>query len=264
MAATFPHPTAVARAMPPTSPSAQPVRQCVVAENAALLSCCSACACKSLDCRQELFALLRSRLWVPGGECVGDAVIHVVVQHLEGECAEGCVDRSDLREDVDAIPISLDHSLDPANLALDPVETLDQRLLVVSVLHEASRMLWKRLSRRLLVTTNSDEAAIAAAAMMGLSKPATATGMAATLYANAQKRFPLIVRRVRRASAIASAAARRSPETNVRSLASIATSVPVPIARPRSACASAGESLTPSPTIATRWPSACSRRTSAT
>ena len=42
--------------------------------------------------------------------------------------------------------------------------------------------------------------------------------------------------------------------------ASIATSVPVPIARPRSAWASAGASLTPSPTIATTRPSACRRR----
>ena len=43
--------------------------------------------------------------------------------------------------------------------------------------------------------------------------------------------------------------------------ASIATSVPVPIAIPRSACASAGASLTPSPTIATMRPSACRRVT---
>ena len=50
---------------------------------------------------------------------------------------------------------------------------------------------------------------------------------------------------------MASAAARRSPRTSVRSLASMATSVPVPIARPRSAWASAAASLTPSPTIAT-------------
>ena len=42
-------------------------------------------------------------------------------------------------------------------------------------------------------------------------------------------------RRVRRESRIASTATRRSPRTSVRSLASIATSVPVPIARPRSA-----------------------------
>ena len=39
--------------------------------------------------------------------------------------------------------------------------------------------------------------------------------------------------------------------------ASIAASVPVPIAMPMSAVASATESLTPSPTIATRRPSAC-------
>ena len=34
----------------------------------------------------------------------------------------------------------------------------------------------------------------------------------------------------------------------------MATSVPVPMAMPRSACASAGASLMPSPTIATTWP----------
>ena len=43
---------------------------------------------------------------------------------------------------------------------------------------------------------------------------------------------------------------------------SIATSVPVPIAMPTSACASAGASLMPSPTIATTAPSACSFCTS--
>ena len=74
----------------------------------------------------------------------------------------------------------------------------------------------------------------------------------------------MIVRSVRRASAIASAAARRSPETSVMSEASIATSVPVPIASPRSACASAGASLIPSPTIATTSPCSCRRRISAT
>ena len=54
---------------------------------------------------------------------------------------------------------------------------------------------------------------------------------------------------------------RRSPETRVMSEASMATSVPVPIARPRSAWASPGASLTPSPTIATTRPSAWRRRT---
>ena len=64
-----------------------------------------------------------------------------------------------------------------------------------------------------------------------------------------------MVRKVARESRMASAAARRSPETSVRSEASMATSVPVPIASPRSAWARAGASLTPSPTMATTRPS---------
>ena len=44
----------------------------------------------------------------------------------------------------------------------------------------------------------------------------------------------------------------------------MATSVPVPMAMPRSACASAAASFTPSPTMATTWPSACSVRTAST
>ena len=43
--------------------------------------------------------------------------------------------------------------------------------------------------------------------------------------------------------------------------ASIATSVPLPMAIPRSACASAGASLIPSPTIATTLPVSWIRRT---
>lgn len=48
------------------------------------------------------------------------------------------------------------------------------------------------------------------------------------------------------------------------SAASIATSVPVPIAIPTLAIASAGESLIPSPTMATRFPSSCNCFTLAT
>ena len=51
---------------------------------------------------------------------------------------------------------------------------------------------------------------------------------------------------------------RRSPPTSVMSEAAIATSVPVPMAMPRSAWASAGASLMPSPTIATTLPCAWS------
>src|SRR5213592_2421272 len=73
--------------------------------------------------------------------------------------------------------------------------------------------------------------------------------MSSTLYPNAQIRFQRIVRIVRRASSIAVYTASRSPRISVTSDASMATSVPVPMAIPTSACASAGASLIPSPTI---------------
>ncbi len=110
------------------------------------------------------------------------------------------------------------------------------------------------------MTTNTLLNAIAAAARMGLSRASIATGIAATLYANAQNRLPLMVPRVRRASRIASGTRSRSPETMVRSAAVMAASVPVPIAMPRSAWARAAASFTPSPTIATTRPDACSSR----
>ena len=52
---------------------------------------------------------------------------------------------------------------------------------------------------------------------------------------------------------------RRSPFTSVTCALFIATSVPVPIAMPTSACASAGASLMPSPAIATTRPSLLQR-----
>ena len=53
----------------------------------------------------------------------------------------------------------------------------------------------------------------------------------------------------------------RSPVNSVTPALSIATSVPPPMAMPTSAAASAGASLTPSPTMATRRPSPRSRCT---
>ena len=63
-----------------------------------------------------------------------------------------------------------------------------------------------------------------------------------------------IIARLRR---MAFSMPRRSPLRRVMPALSIATSVPVPIAMPTSAAASAGASLMPSPAIATTWP--CSR-----
>src|SRR5207253_11074648 len=102
------------------------------------------------------------------------------------------VDGRDLGEDVDAVAVVVDHLLDPAHLPLDPVQTFDHRRLVGVVAVDGlglgfahrvapSRVLWKLRRRRLLLTTKTLEKAIAAAAMIGLSRPATASGIAATL-----------------------------------------------------------------------------------
>ena len=74
-----------------------------------------------------------------------------------------------------------------------------------------------------------------------------------------RSRFCRMLRMVARDSRRARAMPRRSPLTSVTPALSIATSVPVPIAMPTSACASAGASLMPSPAIATTRPSRCSR-----
>src|ERR1039457_6456531 len=68
---------------------------------------------------------------------------------------------------------------------------------------------------------------------------------------------------VRRARSSAPATPFRSPRISVMEAASLAMSVPVPMAMPTSACASAGASLMPSPTMATFLPAACNFRTSA-
>ena len=123
---------------------------------------------------------------IAGRERTGDAVVHVVVEDPEREALERRVHRRDLREDVDAVAVVLDHALDPAHLALDAVQPADERLLVgrVAVLvlaHATSRGEWKRRSRSEFVTTNTLENAIAAAATIGLRSPAIASGIAATL-----------------------------------------------------------------------------------
>ena len=79
---------------------------------------------------EELLALRLRFRRIAGGERAGDAVVHVVVEDPEGEALERRVHRGDLREDVDAVAILLDHPLDPAHLALDAVEPADERVLV--------------------------------------------------------------------------------------------------------------------------------------
>src|SRR6516165_9902681 len=77
----------------------------------------------------------------------------------------------------------------------------------------------------------------------------------------ASTKFCLMLRMVARLKARARAMPARSPLTRVTPALSMATSVPVSIATPTSASASAGASFTPSPAIATAWPSLLRRRT---
>src|SRR5262245_23107641 len=119
---------------------------------------------------EELLALRLGLGRVARGERTRDAVIDVVVEDLEGQALERGVDGGDLREDVDAVAILLEHPLDAAHLPLDAMEPADESILVgrVSVDRLAhatsSRVEWKRRSRSEFVTTKRLERAIAAAA----------------------------------------------------------------------------------------------------
>ena len=116
-------------------------------------------------------------------------MVHMVVEDAEGDALERCRHRRDLRQDVDAVAVVVDHALDAAHLSFDPVQPADERVLVGDVAvrfriaHVAtlSRDEWNRRSRSEFVTTKTLENAIAAAATIGLSSPAIARGIAATL-----------------------------------------------------------------------------------
>src|SRR5438093_8677139 len=128
-----------------------------------------------MDGLQELLRLRRCVAFVARADRVRNAVVDVRIEDLEREAVERGADGGDLREDVDAVAVVLDHPLDAAHLALDSVQALDQGVLVLRVAVDVarvgrahastpSRSLVKRRRRRLLPTTNRLEHAIAAAA----------------------------------------------------------------------------------------------------
>src|SRR5699024_5788733 len=71
---------------------------------------------------------LRPR-WRPRGH----TVLEVLVEHRQGEGAQGLVDRRGLREDVDAVLVVLDHALKSTDLTLDTAQPVDVPLLVIAV-----------------------------------------------------------------------------------------------------------------------------------
>src|SRR3954453_667054 len=60
---------------------------------------------------------------------LGDAVAHVPVEQPEGDLVERRLGCCDLRQDVDAVAVVLDHPLDAAHLALGPTQALEQLVL---------------------------------------------------------------------------------------------------------------------------------------
>jgi ethanolamine utilization protein EutQ (cupin superfamily) len=73
---------------------------------------------------EELQKLVVHRFSLFGAlhDSVADAVAKVVPEQLAADCPEGFLHRRHLDEDVRAVAVSLDHSLQAANLALDPAK----------------------------------------------------------------------------------------------------------------------------------------------
>src|SRR5215470_9285785 len=121
-------------------------------------------------------------------------------------------------------------------------------------------------SETALTATAIEEADIRSAEICGASTQPSewnnapaATGIASALYTVAQAKFSFILRTLARLSRTACATSAGSDFINTTPADCMATSVPAPIAIPISACARAGASLTPSPTIAVTCPSRCRR-----
>jgi hypothetical protein len=58
------------------------------------------------------------------GDSAGHAIADVGVEHVDGDLLEGGLDGRHLREDVDAVGVLVDHSLEAADLSLDPAEAV--------------------------------------------------------------------------------------------------------------------------------------------
>src|SRR4051794_17206716 len=58
-----------------------------------------------------------------------DAVAGVVVEEAEGDLVQRGLDGGDLREDVDAVAVLVDHLLDAAHLTLDAAQALGEVVL---------------------------------------------------------------------------------------------------------------------------------------
>ena len=76
------------------------------------------------SCHQLLGALFLLRV-----RAANDAVVRVVVEQAQGNLVERGLSSGDLRQDVDAVAVVLDHPLDAAHLPLDATQPLQQLVL---------------------------------------------------------------------------------------------------------------------------------------
>src|SRR4051794_31333930 len=67
------------------------------------------------------------------GDGVGDAVPEVLVEQRQGHRLQRPGRGGDLRQDVDAVLVLVDHALQPADLTFDPAQATQVRLFVVGV-----------------------------------------------------------------------------------------------------------------------------------
>src|SRR3954465_13121431 len=126
MEETSPQPRAVAITRPRTSPIAQPVRQCSVAEIAVRVRSLNlSTPHQTPDGRHQLLGLLCTVVLVRAE----DAVLCVVVEEPERDLVERGLNCGDLGQDVDAVAVVCDHALDPAHLSLDAAQALEQLFL---------------------------------------------------------------------------------------------------------------------------------------
>ena len=86
-----------------------------------------------MDRVEELASFRLGLDLVARSDGVADAVLDVAFKDLQRNSVERRSDGADLREDVDAIALLVDHSLKATHLALDPTEPGGDRLPLAAV-----------------------------------------------------------------------------------------------------------------------------------
>jgi hypothetical protein len=72
----------------------------------------------------ELGHLLLLLGFAPAGDGMADTMVDVIAQDLLLDASQGCANGGNLRDDVDAVAVFLDHASKAADLTLDAIEAL--------------------------------------------------------------------------------------------------------------------------------------------